>query len=76
MNDVAAQSFILHEQARSSSNLLGSDVASCNATAIAAELRARYEPPRELTQEISGVMTKLDDPEEAVPLGTGLKPKC
>jgi hypothetical protein len=31
--------------------------------AIADELRARYEPPRELTRELSGVMTKLDDPE-------------
>jgi hypothetical protein len=40
-------------------------------TAIADELRARYEPPRELTRELSGVMTKLDDPKEAVPLGTG-----
>jgi hypothetical protein len=44
-------------------------------TAIAAELRARYEPPRELTRELSWVITKLDDPKEAVPLGTGLKPK-
>ena len=33
-------------------------------TAIADEFRARYEPPRELTRELSGVMTKLDDPKE------------
>jgi hypothetical protein len=43
-------------------------------TAIADELRARYELPRELTRELSGIMTKLDDPKEAVPVGTGLKP--
>ena len=44
-------------------------------TAIADELKARYEPPRKLTRELSGVRTKLDDPGEAVPLGRGLKPK-
>jgi hypothetical protein len=40
-------------------------------TAIANELRTRYEPPRELTQEMSEVITKLDGPKEAVPLERG-----
>jgi hypothetical protein len=50
-------------------------VHSAMQTAIADELKARYEPPRELTRELSGVVTKLDDPKGGLFLGTGLKTK-
>jgi hypothetical protein len=42
-------------------------------TAIADELKARYEPPRELTRKLSGVVTKLDDPKGGCAFGNGAK---
>jgi hypothetical protein len=69
MNDVAAQLLAYmntHHQIRREANLH-----RAMQTAIADELRARYEPPSELTRELSGVIIKLIDPKEPVPLRNG-----